>query len=182
MSRPADSTRLDAAIRVDHLPPEGRELRVVANDAQRAALAERLQISSVEKLEADLKATKFRGGLRVLGDLRATIVQPCVVSFVPVTQEIDEPVDRIFLPANGRPAKGKDEVFVDVEAEDEPDYFEGPEADLSELIVETLSLAIDPYPHAPGAMLEADEADEDEETENPFAALKALRKDDDGTT
>ncbi len=31
-----------------------------------------------------------------------------------------------------------------------PDHFEGNEADLTDLIVETLALAIDPYPREPG--------------------------------
>jgi uncharacterized metal-binding protein YceD (DUF177 family) len=182
MSRPKDSSRLDAAVRVDHLPPEGRELQFAADAEQREALAERLNVSSVERLDVSLKVTKFRGGLRVLGHLDATVVQPCVVTFVPVTQEISEPLDRIFLPAAGRAAAHSgDEIFVDVEEEDEPDYFEGPEADLSELIVETLALAIDPYPRAPGAELPAEAEDADGETENPFAALKALRTDDDST-
>ena len=72
-------------------------------------------------------------------------------------------------------------MFVDVEGEDEPDYFEGPEADLSELIIETLSLAIDPYPRAPGVVLDTEDADDEEETASPFAALKGLRKDENGS-
>jgi uncharacterized metal-binding protein YceD (DUF177 family) len=181
MSRPKESSSLDATIRVDHLPPEGRELSLVADAEQRSALAERLLVSSVEALEVELKVVKFRGGLRVFGRLHAVVVQPCVVSMVPVTQDIEEPIDRIFLPAAVRPAKGADDVFVDVEGEDEPDYFEGPEADLSELIIETLSLAIDPYPRAPGVVLDTEDADDEEETASPFAALKGLRKDENGS-
>ena len=52
------------------------------------------------------------------------------------------------------PAPASAEVFVDLEGDDMPDHFEGHEADLSDLIVETLALAIDPYPRAPDASLE----------------------------
>ena len=107
MSRPKESSSLDATIRVDHLPPEGRELSLVADPEQRSALAERLLVSSVEALEVELKVVKFRGGLRVFGRLHAVVVQPCVVSMVPVTQDIEEPIDRIFLPAAVRPARGR---------------------------------------------------------------------------
>ncbi|HEY4202178.1 MAG TPA: DUF177 domain-containing protein [Devosiaceae bacterium] len=170
---------LDASIRIDHLPPEGRGLKLVTTVEQRTAIAERLQVSAVESLDADLQAVKFRGGIRVFGRLRAVVVQPCVVTFVPVTQAIDEPVERIFLPTTAA-AKGRDEVFVDVDEEDEPDYFDGPEADLSELIIESLALAIDPYPRAPGASVGALDVKLDkDEPESPFARLKALRDDGD---
>jgi len=178
MSRTLTPQDLDATVRVDHLPAEGRELKLAANAEQLAALAERLGVSSLDRLDVSLHVAKFRGGLRVLGDLQAVVVQPCVVSFVPVRQDIDEPIDRIFLPAVSGKAKVGDDIFVDVDEEDEPDYFEGPQADLSELIIETLSLAIDPYPRAPEALVAPEGVDDDGDTDRPFAALGALRRDD----
>jgi uncharacterized metal-binding protein YceD (DUF177 family) len=167
---------LDAAIRIDHIPPEGREVAVVADAQQRAAIAERLEISAVDRLEARLRLTRFRGGLRVEGQLEAVTVQPCVVTFVPVAQEIDEPVDRVFLPASEQPKPGgaDAEVFVDLEADTMPDYFEGHEADLSEALIETLALALDPYPRAEGASLADIELPAEEADESPFGALKSL--------
>ena len=50
---------------------------------------------------------------------------------------------------HAEPAPGA-EVFVDLEGEDLPDHFDGPEADLSEWLIETLALALDPYPRKPG--------------------------------
>ena len=168
---------LDAGVRIDHLPPEGRKIDVVATQAQREAIAARLEISAVDRLEAHLEVTRFRGGLRAHGRVEAVTVQPCVVTFVPVRQEMDEEIDRIFLPAAEQPKSSTThpEVFVDLEGDDTPDYFEGHEVDLAEAIVETVALALDPYPRAPGASLQGLGLPKDEDgDESPFAGLKSL--------
>jgi uncharacterized metal-binding protein YceD (DUF177 family) len=172
---------LDAAIRIDHIPPDGREIAVNADVRQRAAIAERLGISAVDRLEARLRLTRFRGGMRVEGRLEAATVQPCIVTFVPVTQRIDEPIDRIFLPASEQPKSGgaRPEVFVDLEADDIPDYFEGHEVDLTDALIETVALALDPYPRAEGVSLDDMELPEDAADESPFGALKSLLDPDD---
>jgi uncharacterized metal-binding protein YceD (DUF177 family) len=175
-----DAPLLDAAIRIDHIPAEGREIEVRADAAQRQAIAERLQISAVDRLDARLRLVRFKGGMRVAGRIAAATVQPCVVSFVPVCQEIDEPFDRIYLPAADQPpsAATHPEVFVDLEA-DLPDYFEGHEVDLSEAIVETLALALDPYPRAEGVSLTDAGLPLDEPEPSPFAGLRSLLDPDD---
>ena len=53
-----------------------------------------------------------------------------------------------------------------------PDHFEGNEADLSDLIVETLALAVDPYPRAPGESSKRWASARGRGT-SPFAALKS---------
>lgn len=181
MSPHREPPLLDAAIRIDHIPAEGREIEVTADARQRAVIAERLGISAVDRLEAQLRLTRFRGGMRVEGRLEAATVQPCVVTFVPVIQQIDEPVDRIFLPASEQPksATTHPEVFVDLEGDDLPDYFEGHEVDLSDVLIETVALALDPYPRAPGVTLEDMELPESEPDESPFGALKSLIDPDD---
>jgi uncharacterized metal-binding protein YceD (DUF177 family) len=168
----------DASIRIDSMPAEGRDLSFAVADEERAALADRLAITSVEKLEIRLHALRFKGGMRVSGRLDAEVVQPSVVSLEPVRQSISEPFDRVFLPGGEKSFAGPAgaEVFVDLEGEDLPDHFEGAEADLSDLIVETLALAIDPYPRAEGETLaDADMPDDEDAPESPFAALKKLK-------
>ena len=182
MSAPhADEPLLDARVRIDNLPPEGRELEVEATPSQRLAIAELIKISSLERLHAQLTVTKLRGGLRVLGTLEATTIQPCVVTFVPVRQEIADPFDRIFLPATEQPktAGAHPEVFVDLETDDLPDYFDGAEVDLSDALVEIVALALDPYPRAEGAGIEALGVTVNAPVESPFARLKTLLDPDD---
>jgi uncharacterized metal-binding protein YceD (DUF177 family) len=167
----------DAAVRFDNLPAGGRHVKMRASAAELAAATAVLKVKAVERFEADLEAKPMRGGVHVRGRVRATIEQLCVASFVPVKQHIDEPVDRIFL--HGRehketPAPGA-EVFVDLEGEDFPDYFEGPEVDFSPLLLELVALAIDPYPRAPGVELPDLGEEADDLDASPFAELAKLK-------
>lgn len=166
----------DATFRSDGMPAEGREVRATASDAERAEIAAFLDVSDVPRLAVALTALPFRDGIRVTGRLTAEVVQPCVVTFVAVHQQIDEPIDRVFLPGREAPAAPvQGEVFIDLEGDDAPDYFEGPEVDLSDLVLETLALALDPYPRAPGASVADVLPPDDGAEESPFAALKSLK-------
>lgn len=170
---------LEATIRIDHLPATGRELTVTPTAEEREELSGFLELTSIDDMKVDLTAVPFRGGIRVQGRLQAQITQPSVVSLEPVAQRIDEPIDRIFLPGAGgdtQRAGPGGEVFVDLEEDDLPDPLEGPEADLTDLVIETLALAIDPYPRAEGESLDELGINSEDAPESPFSALRALSK------
>jgi uncharacterized metal-binding protein YceD (DUF177 family) len=147
-----------------------------ATGAERAALATRFGILEVNMLRASLRLRQEAGGtVRVRGHLTADVVQACVVTLEPVPQHIEEPVDLRFLPEGAEPEEdpdGPDEIQTGGEA-----------LELGEAIAEQLSLALDPYPRVPGAKLELepDEPEEEEAPEeeparpNPFAKLAALK-------
>ncbi len=179
MSQQADQIDLDARVRIDKIPASGRVVKIETDEDQREILAERFKVSEVNAFAATVTATKFRGGIRALGQVTGTIVQPCGVTGDPVTQDIDEPIDRVFLPGQDDASQvgAGAEVFVNLEDDDLPDYFEGDEIDLTELVTEIFALAIDLYPRAPGAELDAQSAGDDPALSSPFAALKALKKD-----
>lgn len=166
----------DASIRLDSMPVAGRDIDIAVEREAREAIAAQLEVTAVDRLQVKLHAVRFRGGIRVTGQLRALVTQPSVVSLEPVTEDIEEPVDRIFLPGGEKAFAGKAdaEVFVDLEGDDVPDHFEGNEADLSDLIIETLALGIDPYPRLEGESVGI-AGDVDDEDDSPFAGLKALK-------
>lgn len=177
MTSPVSGLHLaGASIRLDSMPAAGRDLELAPSAEEREAIAAQLGLASVDSLEVKLHAVKFRGGVRVTGRLAAAVTQPSVVTLDPVQQEISEPIDRIFLPGGEKPYAGPAdaEVFVDLEGEDMPDHFQGTEADLSDLVIETLALAIDPYPRAGGEALDLP-PDTGSEEDSPFAALKSLK-------
>jgi hypothetical protein len=170
-----DTPRLrEASIRVDKIPAAGREVSLSPEAEEREAIAAFLELTSIDNMSVTLRALPFRGGVRVEGRLVADIVQPSVVSLEPVAQSIDEPIDRVFLPGAEKPYAGAAgaETFVDLSGEDLPDRYEGGEADLSDLIIETLALAVDPYPRAEGETGDYVE-DSPDEGESPFAGLKS---------
>lgn len=176
MSRP-DQPIFDAIVRIDKLPAGGRSIAVDAGEAERQAIAEAMNILSVERFVANLTVVPLRGGLRAQGHLEAAVTQASVVSFEPVPETISEEVDRVFLPAakaGPTPAPGG-EVFVDLEDDDFPDHIDGPEVDLSALLLETLALALDPYPRRDGESLEGLGLTVDEQPDGPFAQLARLK-------
>ena len=167
----------DAVVRIDKLPAGGRSIAVDADETACKAIAEAMNILSVERFKASLTVTPLRGGLRALGHVEAAVTQASVVSFEPVAETISEDIDRVFLPApreKQAPAAGA-EVYVDLENDDFPDHIDGPEVDLSALLLETLALALDPYPRRPGESLESLGISTGEEEEGPFAKLARLK-------
>ena len=178
MSSAPERLRLDdASVRLDQMPTTGRDVHVTPSAEERAALAEQLGVDSLDALDVNLHAVKFRGGMRLTGRLTAAVTQPSVVTLEPTVQEIAEPIDRIFLPGGEKDYAGPAgaEVFVDLEGDDIPDHFEGNEADLTDLIIETLALAIDLYPRGAGESLDDLGLKPDVAEDHPFAALKSLK-------
>jgi hypothetical protein len=172
-----DETIFDAIVRIDKLPTAGRSLSIDANDVERAKIADAMNILAVEHFFATLTIAPFRGGLRALGRLDARVTQASIVSFEPVAEVVSEEIDRVFLPAakGGKaPAPGA-EVFIDLEDEDFPDHIDGPEVDLSALLLETLALALDPYPRRPGESLEGLGLSLGDTESGPFAKLAGLK-------
>ncbi len=167
-------------IRPDRLPERAATpFELVPGADARAAIAEALDLIAVRKL-------RFAGTLAPLGardweltaDLGATVVQPCVVTFEPVTTRIDERVERRYL-AEPLPLPEGDEIEMP-----EDDTVEAlPETlDLGAVMIEALSLALPLYPHAEGVdRVEVSvtepgkDAMTDDETK-PFAGLAALRE------
>ena len=142
-----------------------------ARPEERAALAARLDLLALDRLEAELTLSWRAAGtlLEVSGSFSAEVVQRCVVTLEPVPARIEEAVHLQFTAASSK-AAGPEEEPTDPDAP-EPLPPEG--LDLGEEVAQLLSLALDPYPRAPGADLPPEATDE---TGSPFAELKALKK------
>jgi uncharacterized metal-binding protein YceD (DUF177 family) len=170
----------DAVVRIDKLPAGGRQVAVDANEDERKAIAEAMHILSVERFVGHLTVVPLRGGLRATGKIEAQVTQASTVSFEPVPETISEAVDRVFMPASKAAfdATPGSEVFVDLEDDDFPDHIDGPEVDLSALLLETLALALDPYPRKAGETLETLGVVHEDTEEGPFAKLARLKSSD----
>ncbi|WP_253201088.1 YceD family protein [Sphingomonas quercus] len=163
-------------IRLDTLGEGAREVTIAAEADERAALAKRFHLLSIERLEAT--AALRREGERVFveGRLAAAVTQSCVATGDPLPATLDEPFALRFEPTT---VAGAGDVVEEVElAEADLDIvtYSGGTIDLGEAVAETLSLALDPFPRAPDAddrLREAGVLDEGEA--GPFAALKALK-------
>ena len=155
--------------------------RLEAKPDERAALARRLGLVDLRALTADLTLTRLAGGfVRVEGALSATVVQTCVVTLDPFEATVAEDFAALFAPPDRMP---EGDGLVDPDA-DLPEPLDGTRIDLGELVAQQLSLALAPYPKAPGVTFEGASAGEEEDgtsdggeaeaARNPFAALAKL--------
>ncbi|MCF8480155.1 MAG: DUF177 domain-containing protein [Rhodospirillum sp.] len=165
------------------LPGTGRTHVLDANDDERAALAKRLDVLDVLSLTAKVKATPVGRSplVRVEGHFDATLLQTCSVTLAPIEATVSDDFALTYGPAvEEEIVPGGKEIQLHMEEDDPPEPIVGGRIDLGEAVIEHLSLAIDPFPRAPGArfqpMAELDiEVNEPERT-NPFAVLADLKK------
>lgn len=157
---------------------DGERLDLVADEGERQAIARRLDLNALDRLEAHAMLTRKGDIVRAEGRLLATLEQSCVVTNEPVASHVDEPFDLMFTP---EPATGGPDQEVELgEADCDVIFYDGAAIDLGTAIADTLALSIDPYPRSAGADATLKEAGVMTEAEaSPFAALAKLRKSDD---
>lgn len=168
----SDDTPWQVPVRVEDVPESGRHVRLNADAATCQAIAKAIGILGVARLQAAFDVTRQgRAGLRVTGDLSATVTQACVVTLEPVPGEVEEEVDLRFS-SDPRETTVEGEQ-MEVAEVDPPEPLVGGAVDLGAIAVEFLALGLDPYPRKPGAVFQAPAADDG--PLNPFAALAALK-------
>lgn len=145
-------------------------MRIEASEAERAEIAEALELEGLTSLAAEVTARPWRGeGVRVTGSVRGTPRQACVVTLEPVETAVDEAFDVRLHPDVEESA----DVEVDPEAPDPPERLEGDVVDVGAIALEHFVLGLEPYPRAPGVEFEPPQ--DDDEEPSPFAALAALK-------
>lgn len=164
-------------IAVEDVPETGAHFELAADADVRAAIARVAGLRDLPRLQANFEVRRHgAGGLQVTGHVSATVGQACVVTLEPLTNEVAEDVDLLFVPQAALDLDGKadapDASF------DEAEPLIGGTVDLGALATEFLILGLDPYPRKPGAVFEPPPDLTAEE--GPFAALGALKKGRDG--
>lgn len=177
---PADLP-LTRPVLLAHLDREGSTpFEIVLTPQECAKTAAFLDLVELREMSFQGEVTGWGSdGWQANGDLSAIVAQACVVTLAPVTQYIEESVSRRYLP--GIPIIEDAEIVVSEQAEDTPDPVTDT-IDLAALMIESLVLALDPYPRAKGAELETKvfaapgvEPMTDEDA-RPFAKLAALKE------
>ncbi len=153
----------------------GQRLDLVADEAERQAVAERLRLASLQRLEAHAVLERDGTRVRACGRVRAALEQSCIGTGEPVAEHVDEPFEINFLPA---PVEGVPDAEIELGPEDcDVVFYDGQAIDLGEAIADTLALAMQPYPRSPDAEDALKEAGVlSEEQAGPFAALAKLKR------
>ena len=148
--------------------------KLLANDAERTALAKRFGLTALDSLTAEVALSSDDVGIIATGSLTAEVKQTCVASGVPVAATIAEPFAIRFLAEPIYEPDAEIELAVD---DCDNMFHDGRVIDLAEAVAQTLALAINPFPRSPDAEAILKEAGvKDEHAAGPFAALAALRK------
>lgn len=132
--------------RLDTIGAAPRHVTIEANEAERAALTRRFDLVAIDRLAAALDLHREASGVVVRGRVEATVTQACVVTDAPVVTRIDEPVALRFVET----LPDAEEIELDA-ADCDTVPIDGGSIDLGEAAAETMALALDPYPRAPGA-------------------------------
>ena len=163
-------------LRLDQIR-DGERLDLVADESECAAIAKRLGLPSVDRLEAHVTLAKTGNVVRASGRLGASLDQNCVVTNDPVPAHIDEPFEMVFMP---EPAETSPDEEIELgESDCDVVFYDGAAIDLGTAIADTLALGLDPYPRSAGADAALKEAGVlTEEQASPFAALAKLKNPD----
>lgn len=153
----------------------GDRLDLVADEAERQAIAKRLGLDSLKQLQAHVVLDRDGDRIRATGRIAASLDQRCVVTGDPVAAHIDEPFEIAFV-AEPKPNSPDEEIELGAQDCDVV-FHDGAAIDLGAAIADTLALALDPYPRSASAEAALKDAGVlSEEEAGPFAALAQLKK------
>lgn len=154
----------------------GRQLRLDAEEAVRARIAARLDLVALDQFRVEAEVSAVAGGIKLRGKITARLVQSCAATALPVPAKISESFDLRFL-RDAEPEVAEDEEVEIDSADCDILPLEDERVDVGEAAVQTLSLALEPFPRHPDAdRILAEKGVLSEEQAGPFAALAALKK------
>ena len=158
--------------RIDTFGAGDRTVEIEANAAERAALAERFGLVSLDRLTASFRVRKEAAGIVARGTVDASVVQACSVTDEPIPVTLSEQVALRFVEEQ---AVDEEEIELSEDALDTM-FYTGSAVDLGEAAAETVALALDPFPRSPNAEAALKAAGVIREDEvKPLGALAGLK-------
>lgn len=184
-------------IEEDRAGTDIKDVTISPSPEEVRALCDRLNLTALEGLTAQLKLERLSGGMvvHIKGKLKARVTQACAVTLEPVESVVEESFegwyanpDQAVMLAKARRERqsknGEGEAPI-LEEKDDPEPIVNGHIDLGELVTQYLSLCIDPYARAAGVerseenlVIHADPGADIRR--NPFAALKNWKAGKDG--
>jgi uncharacterized metal-binding protein YceD (DUF177 family) len=160
--------------RIDTIGTGERPVTIEADADERRRLAGRFGLVAVERLAASFRVRREGEAIVATGRVEASVIQACSVTGEPLPARVDEAVTLRFVD-DGAASAGDAEVELAADALDTMPI-EGDAIDLGEAAAETMALALDPFPRAPGAAAALAAAGVvNEEAAKPLGGLAALK-------
>lgn len=159
---------------------EKQHYELAASADDRAIIADRLDLLALDHFTAEVSIFFARKAFVVTGHFKALLDQKCVVTLDAVPAVVEEKFELELVSVEEADRRDAEELYADPET---PDYdaYEGGEIDLGEIVIQSLAVALEPYPRKDDIDIqslarEGLEIDgEPLKKKSPFAALEALK-------
>lgn len=169
-------------VNITTLSKEEKPLKITATAQECEAIAKRLHIHQLEKLEASLyvKSNPQHTIFTVLTHLKADLTYICSLTLDPFKDHIKEDFSFKLGQTNQIPSSLEEEIIFNPEEEDIEEIVDSSgNIDLGEIMVQYLSLFLDPYPRSNTANQKSFKYEasspKDHPKENPFSKLSMLK-------
>jgi uncharacterized metal-binding protein YceD (DUF177 family) len=161
-------------VRLARIGAEPYRQRISASEEERAALARRFDLASLDRLEAAVELIPHRERTILLrADFEAAFEQRCIVTLDPIEGVLAERFELLYGPPEVEESAdrliGEDVAF-------EP--LAGDMIDIGEAVAQEFSLALPAFPRCPDSRVET--SSDPAAASNPFARLSRLVDRDDG--
>lgn len=164
------------------LSESGTDVTLAPAGPERDAIAQWLEIEALPSLTATIRLRRTGDdAYAYAGSFAADVVQACVVTLEPVSAHISGEFRRSFkqIPRVGgrrRVVEERAPATIELSSleDDDVEMIESTVIDLAAPLLEEVSLALAPYPRAPGVEFDAPE-EEKSPADNPFAVLEGLK-------
>ena len=144
----------------------GPDVHFQATPAERKELAKRFDIPLLNELTVDGSFSRDEDMITFQGTMHLSAERICGVSLRPFTEKGEYPLDLIF---SSNPENEKDDIMADIFP------IQKGKIDLLATFAELLGLNLNPFPKSVNTYLDYRDPT-DTEKQNPFAALKKLKK------
>ncbi len=172
----ASGLEFSRPVRISDMGKAGLEFPTTASEAERAALAKRLGVLSLNDLEVQIRVQHWRkGGAQLTAQVKGNWTLECVVSLEPFDQSFEDtlevqyadPRDKILMPGDDG------ELILDPSNDDIPEIVEGGSFDVGEAVAQHLGLILDAYPRKPGVGFA--DIDTEPKEKSPFSVLEGFK-------
>jgi uncharacterized protein len=129
-------------IDVQQLPPEGQSIDLEIPEREFAAQDE---IRLMDRVHVSGRLSPVDdGGICLLGDMKASIEMGCVRCLEPLSIDIDEKLDLLFMPqsANVGPGEGEDEERELTDEDMSVSFYKDDKIDVNQIVREQIYLAL----------------------------------------
>jgi len=168
-----DDMTLDYVIRVEDVPPTGRDASFEVPEEMRATLTERFGVKNLDALKVDARLVPLdKECVHVTGTVQGRVEQICGVTLEPMWTDIAQSFSAEFQPES---MVAKFVIPDDDFETDLPETLQDGAANIGELAIQVFAMEIPAYPRKEGAAFDAAAAGVDK-ADSPFSVLADFHK------